>query len=214
MTGARGHDRRRLRHDRDGGFSLSELLVVIVLLGVIGGIVGTVVRIGLTHQSQMQVRNSAFADARKVIQRVDRDIRSAYLVSGSSPTSIELAMYLNGASAAPTYVTYAVNSAGTTLTRYPCQSASSCTGQVMISNLVQTSTNPVFSFKATYTYSSAQPTADVNVVDANSCAYAANPSQIKAGCVGEITVHLMVQPHTINRPIDVGDGGTELRNSS
>jgi prepilin-type N-terminal cleavage/methylation domain-containing protein len=208
VSALRVRDRVRSGQERDGGFTLSELLVVIVIMGIIGGIVGTVVRIGLTHQSQMQVRNSSFADARKVIQRVDRDIRSAFLATGSNSTSIVLDEYVNGLNSAPTVVTYALS--GSTLTYKSC---ATCTAKTLIRNLVQTSTNPVFTFGSTFSYSSSQPSSDVGVVNKTYCNYVANPSQIDPGCVGTISVHLMVQPATIKQPINIGDGGTELRNS-
>jgi prepilin-type N-terminal cleavage/methylation domain-containing protein len=215
VSGGRLQVRFRSAQQRDGGFTLSEMLVVLVIFGIIGGIVATVVRVGLTHQTQIEARNGAMADARKVIQRVDRDIRSAFLDKATTPSAIVLDEYLNGVTAAPTVVTYSVSTTpGASSSQLNYQACATCTAQVLITNLVPTSTSPVFSFGSTYDYSTSQPAADAGTVNNQTCAYVANPTQIKSNCVGVITVHLLVQPPTLNGPVNVGDGGTELRNSA
>ncbi len=213
--------RARLQHqlDRASGFTLSEMLVVIVLFSIIGGIVGTVVRVGLTHQTQLQDRNSAFADARKVIQRVDRDIRAANPLDYFSPTMISMSENggVTGSTAGTvTYVVSAVTLTTSKLTAYPCGLNAAdvpvCTGQVLISNLVQTTSNPVFRPAPITGYVS--PTGAVTV-DPSTCKVVnSSPVQYDPNCVGTISVNLLVQPATINQPVNISDNGTELRNAS
>jgi prepilin-type N-terminal cleavage/methylation domain-containing protein len=211
-------DRRSFGSDR--GFTLSELLVVIVLFSIIGGIVGTVVRVGLKHQAQMQDRSSAFASARTVIQRVDRDIRAADPLDYFSPTTISMSENggVTGSTAGTvTYVVSAVTSTTSQLAVYPCglnsASVPICTGRVLISNLVQTGSTPVFSPSSTIGY--AAPVGSAVSVDPSTCQVVnSTPTQYDPSCVGTISVHLLVQPSTINQPVNISDNGTELRNAS
>lgn len=205
---------RRLK--ADGGFTLSELLVVIVLFSIIGGIIGTVVRVGLKHQTQMQDRNAAFADARKVIQRVDRDIRAANPLINTattplSATSIQMYEY-DGTSSTPRVVSYKVVAVSGTTSKLVYQACGTCAEQVLIQNLVQTSSNPVFSFAPTTDYATTYPSQ--TTTNAATCAFTATPTQYDPSCIGTISVHLIVQPATINQPVNISDNGTELRNAT
>jgi len=211
MIAARLHRRRA---DRDGGFTLSEMLVVIVLFGIIGTIIATTVRMGLKHQTQLQDRNAAFAGVREVIQRVDRDIRAANPLESASATQIQL--YENeGASAATgQVVTYAVVATSSTTAELTYNAGDGSATRTLITNLVQTSTNPIFSFSPASDYAANQTTAQSLVTNASTCAIRATPTQYDPSCVGMITVHLMAQPSTINQPVNVSDNGTELRNAT
>jgi prepilin-type N-terminal cleavage/methylation domain-containing protein len=67
------------------GFTLVELLVVMVLLGIIGGIVVNAVSSGLRSASRTTARTMALHDIEVALQRVGRELRAAdplYLTSG------------------------------------------------------------------------------------------------------------------------------------
>lgn len=79
-------DRTRAPRDaRQGGFTLVELLVVMALLGVVGGVVVNAITTGLASASTTTARTMAIHDLEVALQRVARDLRAAdpiYLSSG------------------------------------------------------------------------------------------------------------------------------------
>jgi prepilin-type N-terminal cleavage/methylation domain-containing protein len=69
--------RNRTADRGEAGFTLVELLVVIVLLGVVGGVVVSAITTGLRSASASTARTMALHDIEVALQRVGRDLRAA-----------------------------------------------------------------------------------------------------------------------------------------
>lgn len=67
----------RLSRDGEGGSTLVELLVVMLILGVVGGIVLAGVTSGLRTTSHAQARVDSLAKTQMTIERVSREMRAA-----------------------------------------------------------------------------------------------------------------------------------------
>jgi prepilin-type N-terminal cleavage/methylation domain-containing protein len=200
---------------RDAGFTLTELLVVITLTGIVGSITVAAVTTGLRKQSQVQDRNDALAQARTALQRVDRDIRSSDPLEAAQANQI--VVQESQATETRTMTYSVIPAAGSTSQLVVDESDVSSSGvaltspprRVVLSNLVNTSTNPVFNFSPSSTYT-ASSTGTVNTA---TCAVSGTtPVAYDPTCVGTVTVNLAVEPATINQPIYISDNGTDLRN--
>ena len=66
-----------LRPRDERGFTLVELLVVLVLIGVVGGVVTSSVISGLLATDRADARISALSDLQRGIERVGRELRAA-----------------------------------------------------------------------------------------------------------------------------------------
>ena len=62
---------------RDGGFALVELLVVLVILGVVGGVVTSATVTALRSATVTNARVAALSELEIALQRVTRDLRAA-----------------------------------------------------------------------------------------------------------------------------------------
>jgi prepilin-type N-terminal cleavage/methylation domain-containing protein len=69
------HARRTV--GRDGGFTLVELLVVLLLLGVVGSIITTSVITAFTSTRRGEARVHALNDLQRGLERVGRELRAA-----------------------------------------------------------------------------------------------------------------------------------------
>jgi prepilin-type N-terminal cleavage/methylation domain-containing protein len=67
----------RLRRNDQGGFTLVELLVVLVLLGIVGGIVGSAVITSFRSSRATTNRTVALHELETALQRMTRDLRAA-----------------------------------------------------------------------------------------------------------------------------------------
>jgi prepilin-type N-terminal cleavage/methylation domain-containing protein len=208
-------DRSRARSAPDGGFTLTELLVSMILFAIVGGAITVAATSGLRHQRQIQDRGDALATARTALQRVDRDIRSAAPLAGASGTA--LAMVETGSS--NQLVCYLIQStSGTTAelvqttVTYPgsCPAAATTGSKILLADLVNTASTPVFSFTPVGGYV-APASGSVN---AGTCVLTASPSSYDPSCIGIVTVQISVLPSDITSAVTVSDKGTEVRNSS
>lgn len=192
----------------DRGVTLTELLIVMLLFGIVGGIVTTASVTGLHHQTALQDRSDTLAQSRTALERIDRDVRSAYPLLSVSPTQLVLQ------EVQPTVtrkMTYSVSGTQLAVTEADTPSAGGATttsSKVLLRNLVSTTTNPVFSVAPVAGYVAPAGSG----VTAATCAMAGSTS-FDPGCVGTVTVHVMVQPSTLKGPVNVSDNGTVLRNA-
>lgn len=192
----------------DRGVTLPELLVVMVLFAIVGGIVVTLSVSGLHHQTELQDRSDTLAQARTALERIDRDIRSTYPLLAASPTQLVLQEVQPTVTRTMTY-SVSGNELVVAETDTPLAGgATTSTTKVLLRNLVSTGTNPVFSVTPVTGY--VAPTG--SGVNASTCALAGSTSY-DPGCVGSITVHVMVQPASLQAPVNLSDNGTELRNA-
>lgn len=117
----------RTRAHEDAGYSLIELLVVIVLLAIIGGIISTATIGGMRGTRQAQNRAYSSSAIQAQIERMARDIRVADPIRAASSTSLTVDDYrgntcvrqtwsVSSASLVRTVITYP---AWTSCTAYP-----------------------------------------------------------------------------------------------
>jgi prepilin-type N-terminal cleavage/methylation domain-containing protein len=193
------------RYD-DQGLTLTEMLVALVLFGVVGIIVTTASITGLHRESQTEVRGSVLAQVRTALQRIDRDIRSTNPLLSATSTQLVLQETLPTTTRT---VTYAVTGGALVVSEVDTTASGTTVvpAKVLLSNLVQTVTSPVFSVAPRTGY--VAPTG--SGVDASTCVMSGGG--FDPGCVGSITVHVTTQPPALS-PISVSDNGTELRNAS
>lgn len=74
-------------HEAEEGFSLVELLVVIVILGIVGTVTLTGLVRGLQTGAMADERIEAFTDLQRAAERTTRDLRRALWTDVSSPTA-------------------------------------------------------------------------------------------------------------------------------
>src|SRR5205823_7930393 len=81
--------RRRLHRARaEGGYSLVEMLTVLVILGVVIGGLTTLFEQGWNAEIDMNYRFQAQQDARVALDRMRRDLHCASVATSSSSTSV------------------------------------------------------------------------------------------------------------------------------
>lgn len=92
---------RRVRSS--DGFTLVELLVVMLLLGIIGGIVTVSVTRGLRADAQARSRIEAFEDMQIAMERVSREVRGADPIREKGDNDITVDVRRDGACIRYTY---------------------------------------------------------------------------------------------------------------
>jgi hypothetical protein len=152
-------------------------------------------------------RDDALAQLRTALQRIDRDIRSTYPLLSASSTRLVLQEV--DATVTKT-VTFEVT--GSTLTwgqtnLSPNGTTTTIPTRVLLDDLVDTATRPVFSFAPTPDYTAPSGTG----VNPTTCEL---DGAIDIGCVGTITVRLSVQPPYLKAAVTMSDNGTQLRNAA
>ncbi|HWC33804.1 MAG TPA: prepilin-type N-terminal cleavage/methylation domain-containing protein [Mycobacteriales bacterium] len=191
----------------DAGFTLTELLVSIVLFGVVSAMVTTASISGLHRQTQVANRDAVLAQMRTVLQRVDRDIRSADPLLSASSTQLVLEEAQPGATRVMTYSLTGSELVVDESTTTSNGLTTTAPHKVLLQDVVATPSSPVFSPAPISGY--VAPTG--SGVNASTCAL--SNGTIDIGCVGKITVNLTVQPEHVAAPLTLSDHGVELRNA-
>ena len=193
------------RRMTDDGITLAETLVVMVIFGIIGAIVTTASVTGLRQQTKVQDRSDVLAQVRTVLQRIDRDVRSANPLLAATSTQIVLRQVLPTSSRT---ITYAVSNGQLVATQVTTTTAgaSSTSTKVLLRNVLNTTAIPLFSVLPTTGY--VAPTG--SGVTASTCVMTGG--SFDPGCIGTITTRVVVRPSTLTQPLTVSDNGTQLRN--
>lgn len=197
--------RIRQRAVADAGFTLTELLVSMVIFGIVSAMVTTASITGLHRQTEVANRDDALAQLRTVLQRIDRDIRSADPLLSVSSTQL---IVKETQSTYTHVVTYSV--AGSTLVQdqtstSPAGVTTAARQRTLLSNLVLT--DPLFTVSPRTGYAAPAGSS----VNTSTCVLS---GAIDVGCVGSITVKVSVRLAHLPNPLTMTDSGVELRNVS
>ena len=79
---------RRLKYMNEKGFTLIEIIIVIVILGIIGGITFQFVAYGVEAFKKSSARKELYDQGKLALERMVRELRDAKEVEGSSSSSI------------------------------------------------------------------------------------------------------------------------------
>jgi prepilin-type N-terminal cleavage/methylation domain-containing protein len=209
------------RRTSDRGFTLVEVLMVLLLFGIVSSIVTTVAVSGLHHQRELQDRSDALAQARTALQRIDRDIRSTsqldYVTrslllmqepayTGTTVTGSRWSCYYTYTTGGSTELVGDLN-----LTSATCPSAPTSTSQILLRHLTNDSsstTTALFTPSPVTGYTAPSGSG----IDPGSCSEGGSPTAYAPSCIGTIAVHVMAQPPSLQGAISMNDNGTELRN--
>jgi type II secretory pathway pseudopilin PulG len=160
---------RRSRGAADAGVSLIEVLVVVIMLGIVGGILTTTMISGMRTTRQEQNRSDSSSLVQTQLARLARDLRVADPIRAASATSMTVDVYRSGTCVRDTW-TVASNNLVLTAVTYPtwasCKNypttaiATSSITKTVITGLNNGAT-PVFAFQDATgaTLSSPTPTA-------------------------------------------------------
>jgi prepilin-type N-terminal cleavage/methylation domain-containing protein len=104
--------------DREGGFSLVELLVVMALMLLVGSVVVNGLVSGLRATERGQARVEALTELGRAMERMARDLRFADPIDSASPTQAVVNVLRDAGGALERHhVTYAVSAGTVTETR-------------------------------------------------------------------------------------------------
>jgi type II secretory pathway pseudopilin PulG len=157
---------RRSRGDADAGVSLIEVLVVVIMLGIVGGILTTTMISGMRTTRQEQNRSDSSSLVQTQLARLARDLRVADPIRAASATSMTVDVYRSGTCVRDTW-TVASNNLVLTAVTYPtwasCKNypttaiATSSITKTVITGLNNGAT-PVFAFQDATGATLASPT--------------------------------------------------------
>jgi type II secretory pathway pseudopilin PulG len=218
----------------DGGYTLVEMLVTIVMLTLITGSITAVVITSLKHQTSLSDQSSALASVRNSLEQVDRDIRSAdplcyatgneiaMLKTYPTPSSIvdysvatvkgvtDLVYHQYGASTTP-----AAGPVCAVTTTPPGSSTPITTDYYESGSPVPSATGRIVIGDLTGTTSSIF-TAPASLTTFDNCVSGGTaPADTLAGAAAAIqvlTLTVSVQPATLHKPVTATDCGTYIRN--
>ncbi|HWA67394.1 MAG TPA: hypothetical protein VG899_13620 [Mycobacteriales bacterium] len=223
------------RHwDADGGYTLVEMLVTIIMLTLITGSITAVVITSLKHQNSLQVRGSVLASVRSSLEDIDRDIRSANPLCYATGTEITMLESKETSPVqTPVIVDYKVQGTKLVYTQYnvvstvvpPATAPANYTCSVakttgtLTSTTYYTELTPIRSQRtviSNLTGSTSTIFALPGAPTFNTCPAPVNVpnalTQAAAMAIQELTVSVSVQPSTLSSPVSASDCGTYLRN--
>lgn len=231
--------RRHRDAAKDRGFTLTELLVVIVLLGLVGAAIASVVTMALHQQTQVQDRGQALTDARNALQRISRDIRRAdplltqtplsqqntNLSTAVAPSDNALSLcYATGSATTDCQGTLPIStttcpdgSTARTATN-PCPGSVAVTYRLVSGTLYQDSTASSGATTTTalvrnVVNTSAQPVFTYSPPSSDAGASCANgDGTYDRTCISSVAVTLWVQPSGASHAVQLTDQAVELRN--
>lgn len=146
---------RRSRAQADAGVSLIEVLVVVIMLSIVGGILTTTMISGMRTTRQEQNRSDSSSRIQAQLERIARDVRVADPVRAVSATSITVDVFRSGTCFRDTW---SVASNNLVLTAVKYGTWASCanypTAAIAVSTVTKTvltglnnGSTPVFSFQ-------------------------------------------------------------------
>lgn len=151
----------------DEGYTLVEMLVVVILLGIIGGIVSTTAIGGMRSTRQAQNRAYSTEAIQAQIERMARDIRVADPIRAASSTSLTVDDYRNSTTCVRnTWAVSAGNLVQTSITyptwasctAYPSTATPTSTVTRTILTSLDTSSTSVFTYGDANNVTLASPT--------------------------------------------------------
>jgi hypothetical protein len=183
----------RIRGDqRDDGFSLVEMFVVIGLMATVTAMVSTAVITGLRSQRRVDGRSTSLDQVRAAMQRVTREIRDEDTVLLAQSSTLEFQQ-----TNASRIRCYTVTTSGgtsslvvyTTSLTYatPCVAGASNKATTVLPSLANSSAQPVFAYtpKIGFTPSS-------NTVSATTCAITGtSPTTYAPDCPATVTLRFV-----------------------
>jgi prepilin-type N-terminal cleavage/methylation domain-containing protein len=183
----------------DRGFSLIELTVVVLLLGVLGAITTAVIVNGFRREADNEGRAAAVQQVRTALERTLRDVREADPLLSVTTTS--LAMLLTDTNNASRMVCYSVVTSGSdsSLQRVVSPPGGTCTDPTAQTSIVVghlDNTAVFLPVSDSWSPSYADPTSPARAsVDTHDCGEKGiSPLVYKPGCVGAVQVSLVVKP--------------------
>lgn len=181
------------RKSEDGGFTLVEMSIVLLILGVIGAIATSSVIQSMKTTDRGQKRVFGLADVQNAVERMSREIRAADPVeTSSSSSSVSVRVHRNGRCQRYTYALVGTELRQTLERLSPdpgvfneCTSvvAGSTVTTVLVRGLTNGSTTPLFTYladTAPATTAATTPAAVRSVViDARSGMSGTTPLQVR-----------------------------------
>lgn len=80
----------------ESGFSLVELMVVVLVFGVLSAVVGATLINAMGGTRRTQERTYRSADVQKTLELISKDVRVAIPITSASPNDLSVEVYRNG----------------------------------------------------------------------------------------------------------------------
>ena len=185
---------------RDQGFTLIELTVVILLLGVMGLVTTSVVINGFHRQAEIDGRAIAIEQVRTALQRTVREIREAdFPLLAITTSELDMTLTDSGGVTRICYSAAATNGVND-LVRVVSPVNKTCTDANAQHYVVATNLATTDVFSVPYPAANYQDFTGLNSAD---CSETADPTTYEQQCAGAINVRLMVIPINANTHTDM-----------
>jgi len=169
----------RLRTD-DGGVTLVELMMAILLSSIVGGIATTAIVQSFHRQSEIDARSQAVQTVRQALERTMREIRGADPLRALGDD--HLVLQEEAANGDVRLLTYSVIGTGSD-------------HSLVLDELDTPASGPAVPLpRRTVVEHLVNGTSVFSVVMPTNCALAADPTSYDADCAGIVQVHLVVDP--------------------